>query len=164
MRRFLTFSIICFLSGFVLSGCQSDRGVEAGNDNYQPRPVPKAEVPPSLTTPPQAANPEIRGELTQVDMSHKTVTVRVENGMEQTFKWDDQSTVLGLDWQTSLNKGKPQTVGGTQIRHLKGKEGSEVTVTWRDDGGAKTVMSLNVTQLSTRNNSRTNKKGGAKAY
>ena len=161
----------------MLIGCQRDRGVEAGNDNYQPAPAPTGEIPPSLTTPSEtgtpsrAANQDVHGELTRVDMAGKTITVRVENGMEQTFKWGDQSTVQGVESQSNLNRDKTerQTAASSQMQNLRGKEGSEVTVMWRDENGAKTVTSLNVTQMVTKNspktnrNSKDNTKGGAKS-
>ena len=41
----------------------------------------------------------LQGELLRVDMAGKTISVRVENGMEQTFKFDDNTTVMGLEGQ-----------------------------------------------------------------
>ena len=118
------------LSGLILIGCQRDRGVYAGNDEYQPRPAPveKKTVP-----------PDIHGELIRVDVPKKTVLVRVENGMEQTFKFNDQTVVMGLD-----------TSQGT-VRNLVGREGSELIVQWQDDDGAKLADRIDVTQPVTNN-------------
>jgi hypothetical protein len=188
MRKLFAFSVICFLSAAMLIGCQRDRGVEAGNDDYQPRPAPNGE--PSIVTPPSGTqsgtqpglesrnqsgsqsqwgnnqNQEIRGELTRVDMAKKTLTVRVENGMEQTFKWNDQTSVQGAE---SRNDSQKPSASGNQMSSLKGKEGSGVTVMWRDDNGAKTATMIHITQTGanstkgTTSDSKTgNTKGGAK--
>ena len=39
------------------------------------------------------------------------------------------------------------------VRNLTGKEGSEVTVTWKDEAGAKMATAVNVTQLFSRKSS-----------
>jgi hypothetical protein len=142
MKKVMFLALICILSGLLLIACQRDRGVLAGNesDTYQPRPAKvKAE----------AKNP-LQGDLLRVDMAGKTISVRVENGMEQTFKFDDNTTVMGLE-------GQPQTAppakitsktSNSAIRNLAGKEGSEVSVTWRDDDGARMATAIDVTQVS----------------
>src|SRR5215813_14722051 len=117
MKKFVILSFVCLLSAFMLLACERNQGVQAGYEQgntgtYQPRPAPppKGEV---------QRNDEMAGELQRVDMRAKTFSIRVDNGMEQTFKFDSDTTVLGL-------QGKPS------IRDLIGKEGSEVTVQWRD--------------------------------
>jgi hypothetical protein len=111
----------------MLMGCQRDRGVYAGNDDYKPRPAPPVE---------QKPNQDIEGELVRVNIPAKTFVVRVENGMEQTFKFDDTTEVMGLD-------------GRSQVRDLVGKEGSEVTVQSQEDGDTRIASRIDVTQLST---------------
>jgi hypothetical protein len=152
----------------MLIGCQRERGVEAGNepgrtDTYQPRPAPSGELPPSTTpqagTQPYGSSQEIRGELTRVDMANETFTVRVESGMEQTFKWNDQTNVQGLESETAQR----QAPAGSQMLNLRGKEGSQVTVMWRDENGAKMASSVNVTQMS-KSNSKSNTKGEKGTY
>src|SRR5437762_472477 len=144
MKKVMFLGLICILAGLVFA-CQRDRGVLASNesDTYQPRPAPKPKVKA------EAKNP-LQGELLRVDMAGKTISVRVENGMEQTFKFDDNTTVMGLE-------GQPQTAppakitskaSNSAIRNLAGKEGSEVTVTWRDDDGARMATAIDVTQVS----------------
>jgi hypothetical protein len=79
-------------------------------------------------------------------MTAKTFSIRVDNGMEQTFKFDNDTMVLGLQ-------------GKATIRDLIGKEGSEVTVQWRDQDGAKMASRVDVTQISaSRSTRRTSKK------
>ena len=133
MKKFAILSFVCLLSVLVF-GCERNPGVQAayeqGNTGtYQPRPAPppKGEV---------QRNDEITGELQRVNMAAKTFSIRVDNGMEQTFKFDNDTTVMGLQ-------------GKASIRDLIGKEGSEVTVQWRDQDGAKMASRVDVTQIST---------------
>jgi hypothetical protein len=128
MKKFTLF-LICFIAGSMLLGCQ--RGVHAGNeDEYQPRPAPVH----------KPDNHEIKGELVRVDLKDKTVAIRVENGMVQTFDFDENVTVVGLD---NPSKGK------SPMQDLLGKEGSEVTVKWSDHKGAKMASNVEVTQIVT---------------
>src|SRR5258708_34525634 len=131
MKKFVILSFVCALSALMLFACERDQGVQAGYEQgqtgtYQPRaarptPPPKGEV---------QQNPEMSGELQHVDMAAKTISIRVDNGMEQTFKFDNDTMVMGLE-------GQPAKAGKASIRNLMGKEGSEVTVQWADGGGAK---------------------------
>src|SRR5437870_12320858 len=141
MKKFLILSFVCILPGLMLAACQRERGVQAGNEQgrageYQPRSAPSGEAEQSQAQQGQAQQgQEMTGELQRVDMAGKTITVRVDNGMEQTFKFDDNTMVMGLSKQPTM-------------RSLMGKEGSEVTVEWRDDNGAKVATHVNVTQVS----------------
>ena len=116
--------------------CQRDGGVRAGNESgdYMPRPAPKVE------------DHEVQGELLRIDPAQKTVQVRLESGMLQTFKFDDSTVVEGLAKQPSKSAKAADTSG--KVRSLTGKEGSEVTIEWIDDGGAKLATSIEVTQLN----------------
>lgn len=147
MKKLLVFLLICFLSGLLTIACQ--RGVQAGREEeretYQPRPAPKGKVMPSGVT------QTLKGELTRIDMNNQTMTIRAENGMEQTFKFNDQTTVQGVPMT-----GKQLT---GQMRNLMGKEGSEVTVTWKDEAGAKTATAVNVNELSTKPRGKTKQQG-----
>src|SRR5439155_20860120 len=136
------------LSAFTLVGCQRDQGVQARNDRcntgtYQPRPAPKAEPGQNKRELGQnkgepGQNQEISGELQRVDMAAKTISIRVDNGMEQTFKFDDTTMVTGLESQAQSNApSKSGKTANAMIRNLVGKEGSEVRVQWRDENGAK---------------------------
>lgn len=158
MKRLLIFSLICFLSGLLTVACERNQGVQAGreggSETYQPRPAPKGEIMPQRN--------EVKGELTRVDMDKKTFTIRAENGMEQTFKFTDDTSVMGVESmqlaekQAQRDKNAAVNRNLNQIRNLVGKEGSEVTVRWKDEGGAKTAISVNVTQVTVQ-------KGKAKA-
>jgi uncharacterized protein YcfL len=147
MRKFVILSFAGILGGFLLIGCQREQGVQAGSEQgntgtYQPRPAPKGEV---------QQNPEMSGELQRVDMASKTISIRVDDGMEQTFKFDNDTAVMGLENQPQVNvPSKKGKANNASIRNLIGKEGSEVTVQWRDQDGAKMATHIDVTQLSTR--------------
>jgi len=138
MKRFIVLSCFCFLVGFSLMSCQRDGGVRAGNESgdYMPRPAPKVE------------DHEVKGELVRIDLTHRTIQVRLENGMLQTFKFDDSTVVEGLQKQPQQSKSAkaPDTSG--KVRSLTDQEGSEVTIQWIDDGGAKLATDIEVTQLN----------------
>jgi len=105
----------------------------------------------------------MNGELQRVDMAAKTITIRVDNGVEQTFKFDDNTMVKGLEGQsqpTAPSKGGK--AANAPVRNLAGKEGSEVTVQWRDENGAKMATQINVTQVSTSKNTGNASKGKTK--
>jgi len=144
MKRLLVYSLICFLSGVLMISCE--RGVRAsreeGSDTYQPRPAPADD--------PDATPKGVKGELISVDLKNNTVMVRAENGMEQTFKFNDQTAVQGAE-SASAGTNQPARMA---VRNLLGKEGSEVTVMWKDEAGAKMATAINVDQLISRKGSR----------
>lgn len=125
--------LIGILSGLMLISCQRDRGVYAGSDTYQPRPAPHAKKPVSQ---------DIHGELVRLDVPKSLFVLRVSNGMEQTFEFDDVTYVMGLQ-QSRL-----------PVRSLLGKEGSEVIVEWQEIDGIKKAQRIDVTQPSTSKASR----------
>jgi hypothetical protein len=139
MKRLLTYALICFLSGLLLISCERVRASREEPGEYQPRPAP-AESP--------AANADVKGELIRVDMKNNAIMVRAENGMEQTFRFNDQTSVQGVgDHSTTTNRPKTMAV-------LIGKEGSEVTIAWKDEAGAKMATLVTVDQLVTGKDSR----------
>ena len=162
MTKFFILSLVCILSGLMLAACQREQGVQAGNEQgraneqgrtgeYQPRSAPTGEAEQGQSQQGQAQQgQEMTGELQRVDMSGKTISVRVDNGMEQTFKFDDNTMVMGLEGQPQANApSKSGKAANASIQNLVGKEGSEVTVQWRDENGAKMATYINVTQVST---------------
>ena len=161
MKKSIILSFVCILSGFMLLACQRDQGVQAGNEQAQPgtyqphpTPAPKAEG---------VQNAEMSGELQRVDMAAKTISIRVDNGMEQTFKFDDKTMVMDLEGQPQANApSKAGKTSNTSMRRLIGKEGSEVTVQWRDEDGTKVATRVNVTQISTSKHTRSGGKGKTK--
>ena len=53
--------------------------------------------------------------------------------MEQTFRFNDQTSVQGLE-APRATANQPRTMA---VRDLIGKEGSEVTVMWKEEASAK---------------------------
>src|SRR5256712_1313506 len=156
MKKFFILSLVCILSGLMLAACQRERGVQAGNEQgrageYQPRSAPSGEAEQSQAQQGQAQQgQEMTGELQRVDMAGKTITVRVHNGMEQTFKFDDNTMAMGLEGQPQANaSSKSGKASNASIQNLGGKEGSEFTVQWLDENGAKMATHIKVTQVST---------------
>jgi hypothetical protein len=142
MKRLLIYSVICFFSGLFVISCE--RGVKAEREEpqtYQPRPAPAEERTPAVDG--------LKGELISVDTKNNTIMVRAENGMEQTFRFNDQTTVQGLESPSNTNQSKTMAV-----RDLIGKEKSEVSVMWKDEAGAKMATSITVEQLVSRKGSR----------
>jgi len=143
MKRVLVYSLIWFLSGVLLMSC--DRGVRAsreeGTATYQPRPAPAENQP--------VPAKDFKGELISVDTKNNVMMVRAENGMEQTFRFNDQTSVQRLEAQRAT-ANQPRTMA---VRDLIGKEGSEVTVMWKEEAGAKMATSVSVDQLVSRKGS-----------
>jgi len=143
LKQVQIFVLICILSGFMSIACRRERTVEASGeqgrtDTYQPRPAPKEKVVPHDDT----WNQVMSGELLRVDVGKKIFSIRAENGMEQTFKFSDQTSIEGI--------GSRQP----RLRNLVGKEGSQTTVQWKDDDGAKTAVNVNVTDLAVKKTSK----------
>jgi len=91
----------------------------------------------------------MKGELISVDIKNNVIMVRAENGMEQTFRFNDQTSVQGAEPQSTTTT-EPNTMA---VRNLIGKEGSEVTVRWDEEAGAKMATSVTVDQLVSRKGS-----------
>jgi hypothetical protein len=140
MTRGIALLGVSLIAGMMLSACRRDNSVHAGNDEYKPRPAVKKIV----------ENQEVSGELVSIDPKKKMLVVRLDNGMEQTFEFDEGTSVAGLDnsLQTPTRQ-KPGNNINPEIGNLIGKEGSEVTVEWRADGDAKIATHVEVTQVIT---------------
>ena len=149
MKTFKVFSLLCFLTGFIFIACQRDRGVQAGNDDtgYQPAPAPPIEPRNA------SSNDEIKGELLRVDTHDKEISVRVESGMVQTFRFDDDTSVAGLEDQPQTNFAKPPKISNREVGNLIGKEGSEISVQWKPSD-EKVATTVEVTQVSSARNTR----------
>src|SRR6058998_4393261 len=71
--------------------------------------------------------------------------------------------VMGLEGQPQASApSKSGKAANASIQNLVGKEGSEVTVQWRDENGAKMATHINVTQVSSSKNPRNAPKGKTK--
>ena len=155
MRRLLVFSVVIFLSA-ALTACERNQGVQAASesDTYHPRPAPS---PPPVTQK-EPTQKQMKGELIRVDPQDKSIVVRLENGMVQTFRFDDSTNIEGLP-----NEAQPKTTTKKQtntitVRNLVGKEGSEVTIDWDEADTPKLATSVEVTQLSTAKSVRRSKR------
>jgi len=146
MKKLVILAFVWILPIFMLPGCQRDQGVQAAYEQgrtgtYQPRPAPGTNT---------ELSRQMTGELQRIDIPAKKISIRVDNGMEQTFNFDDDTMVTGIQAQP---QAKTQTV-----RDLLGKEGSEVIIQWRDENGTKVADLINVTQVSTSKSPRKKKK------
>jgi len=128
MKRFTVLFSISIISAFLLTACQPDRSVHAGNEEYKPRPAPSANVKNELW---------VRGELIRVDQKDKMVSVRLDNGRLQTLKFNDCTEVDGLqDQQQNMSKSGASLIG---------KEGSEVSIQLGKANGEKIALVIDVT-------------------
>jgi len=125
MKKF-TYFLVGTMGGFLFFACQGGVHAGGGEDDYQPRPAPVQKV-----------SHERQGKLHRLDLKEKTVAVRVENGMIETFDFDKNTRVSGLE------------DNNTGMRNLQGKEGSEVTVKYDDNNGAKLASKIEVTEIVT---------------
>jgi hypothetical protein len=149
MKRGIGFLGVPLIAGLMLSACQRDNSVHAGNDEYRPRPAVKKKV----------ENQEVSGELVRIDPKKKMLVVRLDNGMEQTFGFDEHTSVTGLDGNVQTPaRQKPGNMINLEVANLIGKEGSEVKVQWRADGDAKIATNVEVTQVITAKTSRRTRK------
>jgi hypothetical protein len=89
----------------------------------------------------------MKGELFRLDLSEKMLVIRVENGMAQTFKFDDNTIVTGLERPPKGNAAKSDTTRSS-VRNLRRKLGSEVTVHWQDQNEAKIARNIEVTHVA----------------
>jgi hypothetical protein len=160
MKRSIAFLLTGALSAFVLFACTQERRVQAGredqnqpgrSDTYQPSTAPGSESARS-----GMAQQDIKGELRKVDMAKNTIVVRTDNGLEQTFRYTDNTTVSGLPSSSATAPtGRQKPSGGeNNVHSLMGKEGSEVTVHWTQQGDDKVATSIDVSQMSTKGKSK----------
>jgi hypothetical protein len=127
MKNVTGFPLICLLSGLMCFACQRG-GVKAANEGeYKPRPTPIEDL----------YGPErgMKGELIRINIPMKTVALRIENGMVQTFRLDSKTSLTGLPDEQAA------------VRDLMGKEGSEINVKWENQNGTKIAKNIEVTQL-----------------
>ena len=85
MKKFAVFSLGVLFAGILLTACQHPAVVHAsGETDYKPRPALR-----QYADEADAMN----GELLRVNLAGKTIAVRVESGMVQTFKMDHDTMV-----------------------------------------------------------------------
>src|SRR5262245_933175 len=84
MRKLMAVWFLASVSAFaLLQACSRETTVHAGGDSdgYQPLP---------------SGNLEIQGTLKRVNIGQRNIVVELENGLEQTFEFNDNTAVLGL--------------------------------------------------------------------
>src|SRR5262249_35576467 len=131
MKKFTAIVAIWFLSGFMLAGCEHKQGVFDGNEIYKPRPAPRTD--------------EMQGELFRINAPNRTVEVRLENGLAQTFKYDQTTVVSGLENEVKPTAANIAKAGPLAV--LIGKEGSEVTVHFISRDDAKFARMIDVPEI-----------------
>ena len=145
--RHVAYLFTFLLLGLTTAACGRERGVQAASESdYQPRSTSRVHTDEMI-----GINQPIEGELIAINRSTKTMEVRVDNGMVQTFTYDDRTAVSGLEtWRHDSRSGN----SGSRVRDLIGKEGSEVLIAWVDRQGGKMATSVEVTQISSGKNRR----------
>jgi hypothetical protein len=89
----------------------------------------------------------MQGELLRVNAPGRTVELRVENGLIQTFRYDEQTVVSGLEGEPKpAATAKSGKVTGP-LAVLVGKEGSEVVVHFIDQNDDKLAKTIDVMQV-----------------
>ena len=143
---FVHAALFCVL---ILPACRNERRVHASSEeNPSGRTQTYAPLPPSPVHP---ANQPIQGELRRVNLGNRTFVIRLQNGMEQTFIFDDRTTVSGAPEPSGRLKPGSQE----QMARLVGRDGSELIVQWTADGSDKIARSVDVLQLTTASKKRT---------
>lgn len=126
-------ALICASS---LAACSGERTAQAGGEpgssgDYQPLPAQQTQAP-----------ADIRGTLRSINMQAHTFAVTLESGMDQTFIFDQGTSVTGLDGLQV--DGKSGSVSTHTVQSLVGKRGSEVVVRWRGQGEDKLATAITV--------------------
>src|SRR5690349_3385106 len=107
IKRSTILSLVLMVPVFALAACQRDRGVQADSSAYQPRPAP--------------TSGEMNGDLVHVDPAGKTIGIRLDNGVEQTFQCNDDTSVEGLPFEKQAKPGKTAKVTNSEVVRLIGK-------------------------------------------
>ena len=129
------FAVRLMIAGVCLcfAACQSSPSVHAAKEE--------------ATVPTRYGRGPIEGDLYSIDSTEKTIVIRVENGMAQTFLWDD-STVLDGDLPPdNPKKTNPSFDTRSLMMRLTRRPGSELHVEWRDSNGEKFATAIHVASL-----------------
>jgi len=122
MRSFL----VVLIASLAMVSCTD---AEAGREKtYQPLPADNSES--------ELASEGLTGQLRRVNAAAGNFVIILDNGLEQTFKFNDLTTVAG---NTSIKN----TLLNNRVQSLVGQEGAEVTVKWsqnKDERLATTVV------------------------
>lgn len=83
-------------------------------------------------------DPTIDGDLYSIDMVRKTMVIRVENGMAQTFRWDDN---------TEMDPVIPASATAA-MKQLSLHRGSQLSVRWKDFNEEKLATAIVINDLA----------------
>ncbi len=123
----------------LLVSCHKADTVQA---DFQPRQAPDAIARMKLG---KYGHREIDGLLRGIDVQSGSMVMEVENGMDQTFKWDEDTEVTGIDPAKATNS-TPTTIA--LMKELATRPGSEITVEWRDEGYDRVATSIDVIDVT----------------
>jgi hypothetical protein len=100
----------------------------------------------------------ISGDLYSIDSAEKTIVIRVENGMAQTFRWDDDTLIDGDLPPADPKSNKDLFDTPSVLKRLSRRPGSELEVEWRDVNGEKLATAVHVTSLGALSSQKLRKK------
>ena len=119
------FLVACSIFALALVGCgQTDQG------GYPPAEGERGAMPAPADLREGIEGQLVRGELTNIDLEGKTLTVKAADG-EHHFTFSDQTEVSGA----------------ASAQGLAGREGSWVSVHYRDDQGAKMATHIELESI-----------------
>ena len=125
--------ILAVISALGALSCQPTQRVQAANEDeslYQ-----------------EENNRTIRGDLYSVDLNDKRMVIRVENGMAQTFRWDDDTLFDGaLPPQDSKTRNTGTDTVSIMKRLIRCR-GSDVSVEWTDVNDEKMATVVHISDL-----------------
>ena len=90
----------------------------------------------------------ISGDLYSIDPSEETIVIRVENGMAQTFRWDEDTVIDGYLPPVEPKSGKNLSDTSSVLKRLARHPGSEVEIDWTKVNDEQLATAVHVTSLS----------------
>jgi hypothetical protein len=137
MRKLAGLLLMCILCTAAFAACQRPQKVEASGE---------------ATAPKVRVHRDLHGELSKIDPATQTIVIRVDNGMEQTVKLNESTSILTpgpapiKKSRASMKKAKVKAANATRLKPLFGWEGSEVIIPWSEDQGMKLATSITVSK------------------
>ena len=120
------------LSLCMITSCQRAQRVQAGSEDRTADQI--------------APDEPIRGQLYSVDVAGKNMVIRVENGMAQTFKWDDATAIEGNLPDSVFTS--PKTTSRTMVIMKElARHSGDIAVRWKDFNDEKMATVITVHTL-----------------
>jgi hypothetical protein len=126
-----TILLLVSITVFVLTAAAlgTPQAVPGGQDQGGPLAIPGVQDPGAAPRQP-AQTRTFEGELTKVDATAKTITVKgSEPNREMVFSYDDQTEVIGADYG---------------VRGLAGNTGTQLKVSYRDQQGMNVATKIEI--------------------